>query len=613
MTQEQADAWNQGASLLGNSTRRDGLMKLFGSSDCSPATWLLNDELLEAETADPIGRLHQFVLGSAENGIDYFPLARPICDTIAGADTMACSLADVLTGLGATHAINALAARTYFGEWWDLIRQLMAFGSHQRWDLKQASHLVLTKQLAHIEIPLSLAYQLPDFGEINALVTPAVEKMVDLTSEILDNDGWPHASCLPVFGPLVASWARCFAIIRSLQLEFHPDAESRLEWAVRQFIRMIRSDQRLVLGSSSQSPIEDSCAKLILQMSEDPVDGKLLNRVRTKVDKPTLAIESNSPKSSKPPKKKKRKKSKGSSKWPATSCLSEWSGSGVLRSRWKKGAPHFAFDYSDQGFQVEISGLKTLIAGAAMPKILFNGKVLNPIGDFQVVCSRFDDDLDYVEFELNLGESSSVDAGERETEPIVPSLKLNRQVVFSRNDDFVLIADCLEPELTGKVEYACDWPLAEGISGLYETETREVYLQEQSIHALALPLSLPEWKVERPSGRSVGQLVLVDGSLRLEQATDGAGMYVPLVIDLNPNRSRQKRTWRRLTVAEGLVPVPADICAAFRFQLDEQQWFFYRKISQVGNRTFLGENFNGEFVLNEFDEDGVVKELMRIE
>ena len=613
VTKEQIETWDKGAGLLADSNRRDCLVNLMSGATDSPIKWLLNHELLDVATEKRIDQWHQLIIDPGAKSVDTLPLVEPICDTVVGADSITCTAADALIGLSAAHAINVLATTTCFSEWWTLIKQLLALSSHQQWDLKHVSHSTLIEQLTHVEIPLSLAFQLPEFAELEALTLPAAEKMVDMTTEILDNDGWPHARCLPVLGPLVASWARCFAIIREKRVEFHPDAESRLEWAVRQFARLIQSDERLAFGGISQSPITDECANLILKMSDDRVDRKLFSRVRTKVDKATVVADLDAQTKTKRLEKKKRTKAKGASKLPETSCLSEWSGSGVLQSRWKKGSPKLAFDYSGNGFHVEIGVAKALISGSAMPTIVLEGKQLEPLGDFSVVCDRFDEELDYVEFELNFGElrpTNNDDANSGKSEPVsAPSLKLNRQLVFSRNDDFVLIADCIVPESPGKVEYRCDWPLAEGITGLHETETREIYLQDKTIRALVLPLSLPEWKIERFDG----QMNVVDGSIRLEQASDGAGMYVPMVVDLNPNRSRLKRTWRTLTVAEGLAPVRRDVAAAFRFQLDEWQWFFYRVISQSGNRTFLGENFNGEFVMNEFDEDGIVKELMRIE
>ncbi len=265
----------------------------------------------------------------------------------------------------------------------------------------------------------------------------------------------------------------------------------------------------------------------------------------------------------------------------------------MLRSHWVQDSPKVGFDFSDRSFAIEFGTAKSLVAGLAMPSIRVDGEAVTPLADFEIVCEESDQDVDYVEFQMALSES----------------VTLNRQLLLSREEEFLLIADCVVPSSPGKIEYACSWPLAPGITGMHETETREVYLQDRKIQSLVLPLSLPEWKV----GPSSGRLELVDDNLILTDQIDGAGIYVPLLFDLSPKRSKKKRTWRQLTVAEERQPVPRDIAAAFRIQLNKQQWFFYRVVSAGGNRTFLGENFMGEFVLNRFDEDGKVEALICIE
>jgi hypothetical protein len=101
--------------------------------------------------------------------------------------------------------------------------------------------------------------------------------------------------------------------------------------------------------------------------------------------------------------------------------------------------------------------------------------------------------------------------------------------------------------------------------------------------------------------------------MQLTQKCKGRGLYAPLFFDLDPKRSCKKRTWRLLTVAEDLNCLSGDQGAAFRVHLDKQQWFFYRSLASKGNRTFFGENFNGEFVFSRFAKNGSVEQLVEIE
>ena len=123
-------------------------------------------------------------------------------------------------------------------------------------------------------------------------------------------------------------------------------------------------------------------------------------------------------------------------------------------------------------------------------------------------------------------------------------------------------------------------------------------MRKGKIQSLVLPLGLPEWKVAR-TNHAFG---IDDGGIKLTQNCHGKGIYAPLFFDLDPKRSCKKRTWRLLTVAEDLNRARSDQGAAFRVQLDKQQWFFYRSLASKGNRTFFGENFAGEFVFKQFSK-----------
>ncbi len=425
-------------------------------------------------------------------------------------------------------------------------------------------------QTLQVELPLLLRFQFPQIDPLIEFGELASERMGIMIQDLLDHDGWPRADCLGMFGPLLCSWARCFAIIRRLRMEFHPDAESQLEWAVRQFLRLLRSDRSLVFsGFENPEPVSKDCWKLLLSLSQDLDDRSLANRCR---------------------KKKKRATPEDD---PPPSSVSEWGESGLLQSAWAKGTPKIGFDYSSRSFAVELGASQPLVQGQVIPRIRRDGKPLEPQQDFQIVCSQHDDDLDYIEFEMQLSDM----------------IVLNRQLLLSRDDHFLIMADCVTSVVPCRIDYECDWSLAPGIKCMAETETREMYLRDSKIRSLVLPLALPEWKVAVGTGR----FEPTGSGFRLSQASQGMGLYAPLFFDLSSRRSKRKRTWRRLTVAENMRPVPPDIAVAFRIQIHKQQWLLYRAVGGKGNRTFLGENFIGEFVFSRFDSEGTVTELLRIE
>ena len=128
--------------------------------------------------------------------------------------------------------------------------------------------------------------------------------------------------------------------------------------------------------------------------------------------------------------------------------------------------------------ELEIAVQTSLVRGLSESKVCFNGK---PLGYFhqehEICCWHCDDGVEYVEFEFQLEQGA----------------KLERQILLCREDRFAIIADAVRFADSGEVEFEMRLPLSNGISVLPETETREVYLKDDQIRALALPLALGEW------------------------------------------------------------------------------------------------------------------------
>ena len=147
-----------------------------------------------------------------------------------------------------------------------------------------------------------------------------------------------------------------------------------------------------------------------------------------------------------------------------------------------------------------------------------------------------------------------------------------------------------------------------------ETETREIYLTRSGkIKSLVIPPGLPEWIVDpdRNSLSVVGGSLLLKQSATVPDAT--GGLCIPMFFDLDARRSRGRRTWRKLTVAESLEIVPETTAAAFRVQVGRFSYVFYRSLTPPANRTFLGENFSGEFFAGRLEKNGEMTPLLNIE
>ena len=582
---EFASQWVDSQIDLAKSSQK--LLKLFhkkseyqANHPQSPLTWFV-DEAIEREAIEKIDSWCQRQLSQTdlcELFVDIRKSVEQVSDSSSTSDSGSTAgqfkFGDALKAAGACHSLRAIAGYGPPEEFNGIVTQLLEYATAAEID----SHLSASVyQLLAIEVPLTIAFQIPEIEDHRQLAIPCCQKLEDSLEDKLDHDGWPHARYLDEFGLLAASWVRCGMLFKKMGVELEPDLESQLEWVVRQLMRMIGPEGRPLFSTGNERRWSDGLAWCLKRLSSDTDDGELLKLRRS----------SSKPKTGKPGPSKANSK-----KLPPASCVSEWGESGVLRSHWGLESPLVGLDFSSGSFRLSIARSVDLISGIAMPEISINSVAVVTDQELEVVCEESDKDVEYVELETDLGQGAV----------------FNRQILLSREEEFLLVADVVVPKQSSRIDYRCDYPLARGTVGMQETENREIYLRTDEIQALVLPLALPEWKVDPCTDR----LEFDQTRLTLTQSIDGRGLYALLFFDLNPSRSRKKRTWRQLTVGENLAAVPRDVACAYRVQLDKQQWCFYRAISEQGNRTFLGENIIGEFVFSRFKKDGSVKTLLRI-
>ncbi|HYO25979.1 MAG TPA: hypothetical protein VEQ85_13635, partial [Lacipirellulaceae bacterium] len=269
----------------------------------------------------------------------------------------------------------------------------------------------------------------------------------------------------------------------------------------------------------------------------------------------------------------------------------------VMRSQWSPRASTVAIDYSSLGMRVAVhAGGTPLFAGVWGASSRLNGRVLKPTGPWEEVCWFTDQDVDFMELVL----------------PLEGEARLERQILLARSDEFLLLADHLQTAESEQLEHSWTLPLAGGVSWTGEVETREARIARVDGEPLAraLPLALPEWRIDP----RVGELTYADGLMRLEERTVGRALACPLFFDLKPKRIGRPCTWRQLTVAELLKIQPPDVAVAYRAQCGKNQWVIYRSQAPRGNRTFLGQNTSSEFYVARFlARDGSVEELVQVE
>ncbi|MGB2500715.1 MAG: hypothetical protein ACPIA2_13520 [Mariniblastus sp.] len=558
--------------------RSVSLVRLLGcfdsSSPESPCSWLLNNKT-KTVAIDAGDRWHV----NLKSQFKVAQVASEVFRAIEEYSVNSECVSEAYLVLAASHSVRSLVGRSDFAQWQSSLNRLFDISKGIEGNAKISMEAY---QWLAIELPLVVCCQFPEWDGCQAWAQEAIQKMSLSISELLDHDGWPTTRCLPSFGPLAASWVRCQLMVGAMKdcsiltPDTGLDVVSQLEWMVRQVLRMIRFDGRLVFSSNHSSVASEDFLRCLLKLSSDQDDRVLLTHALGKS------------------KKKSEQAVSAKALGVDASNVSEWSESALMRSNWNRNSPRLALDFSNGKIFSELSRKRGLICGETTPEILVDGKPLISRGSFEISCTQSDEMIEYLELEKKLGDGG----------------KLTRQYLLSRVDRFILVADAVVLPEKADLSYSCSLPFAEEIEGLRESETTEVYLLRKGrIRSLVLPLALPEWKV----ARTKHSFEITEDAIELTQNCVGSGLYAPLFFDLDPKRSCKKRTWRLLTVAENLNRVGGDQGAAFRVHLDKQQWFFYRSLASKGNRTFFGENFTGEFLFSQFSKNGSVKRLMEIE
>ena len=455
-----------------------------------------------------------------------------------------------------SHALLPLARMLDAPTWWQLVARLQHLAAHSATSLDEDP---LAHQLVAGELRWTLARLLGEVTPCRELAAEAIGAMSAVVAESLDGQGVVHGRLLGIFRPLLASWIRC-----RLWCELSPaDADDELCWgaaaeerfplALREALRLSRHDRRIVELAAEQT-LNKNDRRTIRRL--------LAATAETRPTKPA----------------KKRGRAGG---LPPSAIRSESSQLAVLQTDWSARANRWTAAYSDQAVRIELeAGRHTLIAGNWDWEIRIDGVRTEPLGDWSEVCWISSRRCDYLELEIKLS------AG----------LRLQRQMLLSREDEFLFLADVvLGPTATSakphELEYLARLPLGAGISAATGSETRELVLSSHKPRAMVLPLALPEWRVD-PRG---GILHEVAGCMELRQLTRGGALLAPLWIDLAPRRFRRPSTWRQLTVAEQLQIQPHDVAAGYRIQFGKRQWLVYRSLKMPGNRTLLGQNLSSEF------------------
>ena len=489
--------------------------------------------------------------------------------------------------------------------WWNLLGGILQVTEQA--DFGQVD-CPLAAQLLTGELPFLLANSLPEIDACYSLAAPAQEMMSRTLLQMLGDDGLPHASQLRLYRPLMASWTRCQLLTAahidedgeaherrspSMHLveggNFDEPAQEQYEQAAEQLLRLARRDGRQVLTQGIEGHWCEPLFAAMLSLASRGCEQAVARETLPKGKKLWPAADEAS-----------QSKPCQIADFPPSVC-SEWSGLLSMRTHWKRSSPHWAARFDEPRIEIELSrGKETICQGDWPLEVEVNGQLLEPTSSWTENCWYQDSDVAYLELEMRLSSDWCV----------------QRQMLLAE-DEFLFLADAVLREAPSQesepvsIRYSGMLPILESIVFKPAEETRDGILagKKNKPLAIALPLALPEWRIEK----SAGELANTVDGLQLEMHNHGLALYAPLFLDLAPSRLKREPTWRRLTVASQLKAEPIDRAAAYRIEIGGKQWIIYRSLGKPASRTVLGRNLVSEFLCARFDRHGDTETIIEIE
>lgn len=448
--------------------------------------------------------------------------------------------------------------------WNQALEQIQSFAL--RW-LDDEDRLI--GQMAN-EILVTLGYHLTVIENSEEARASAVNRWLIGLQEMLDSDGAVQSKYCFWLPTLLATWTRVRLMAPQNVFSETPELAEVWEWFVRYSFRLLRKNGTSLLANP-ELEFDLDLYEAAASTSSDREDRAIAKQVL-------------------PRRPAHQNKSRNLTE---VGLYSAWAGVGVMQQDWSPDSPRLAISVRQEIMQVEIAKAITLLSISQLPDVSVNGKNLYPVGAWEEVATLFDEDLDYIEMEIELE----------------GQVRLQRQLLFLHDANSFVMADAVFAGADQRLDYQNQIRVESGIGNFQETENHEIYLQQKKICGLLLPLALPEWKQSDEANLLAGS----EGEITLRQANYGKTLYAPLMLIADPKASLKPRTWRQLTVAEKLNIVQDDVARAFRVRVGDQQWVIYKSFAEPGNRTFLGQNHHCDFFMGRFLEDGNVEELISLE
>ena len=272
---------------------------------------------------------------------------------------------------------------------------------------------ILRQQLLAGELPLALGYLFPELQPMRSLRQPARQALSEGLIALTDGEGLPHARLLPVLGPLWACWTRCQTIgdtaasrrLVARRRESIPLAAAADDSAGRRrrplAVRRWRTDEQPTLEADPRRPRSNWSATRATARPRPAAISKSIVPRSLQIRPPRI---SPMPRSNRP-----------------GPCLA------VLASGWSPVDAAAGGRLRRRAAPARAARRRTADCSPASGrwKPSATASPSSPIGAWQELCWQSDKKCDFLELGVELAEG----------------LQLERQIVLSKRDNVLLVAD----------------------------------------------------------------------------------------------------------------------------------------------------------------------------
>ena len=287
----------------------------------------------------------------------------------------------------------------------------------------------------------------------------------------------------------------------------------------------------------------------------------------------------------------------GSARGLLPAVQSDWAATACLRSTWSSQADLVTATWNSRFPQLDLSTRgRSLWCGAWELEVLLGGERVELADSWDCSCWFSDRDGDFLELQQTFDDG----------------LHIERQIYLSRQEHFLLLADCISGVDLAHIVCRSKLPQLIGVETALDDDTREMRFRSgRKQLARLIPGMLPDDRVHSAAGSfSTDE---DDGRVVLETTSRG-GLYAPLLIDWEPRRRRSLADWSRLTVTrENQILETAD-AAGCRMRLGNHQLLCYRSLTrEAAARAVLGLHTRCETVIGRFPPTGEVQILVQVD